>query len=364
MFSVIVKPTGLWCNLACSYCFYKDRREEQRIPAVMSAAVLDRTIQEVIQSSGKVADFNWLGGEPLLAGMDFFRETVMLQKHYKLDGQAIINKIQTNGTLVNSAWLEFFLENDFQVGISCDGPKIFHDRFRYDDRGRSVFEKVQNSIELLAGSKVRFGVICVVNSHNAAYPEAIYNFFIGLGVNSLAFNPAKGRDEENGKLLESSVEPQQYAEFMIKMFDRWMKDDNPKFVIRQFRSIMQSLLGGKYRLCGFAGRCWDFLAITRKGDIYPCQDERKDGVFCFGNINEGIKKALSSATYQEFKALAQKIREKCLSCRWYHVCRGGCNRDYYLHFPGVRHTNFFCVAHQKLYRHIADRLKKEGALLV
>ena len=77
----------------------------------------------------------WQGGEPTLMGLDFFRRSVEIAQKYLGPGQRAIHTIQTNGTLIDAEWAEFFKENDYLVGISIDGPREIHDAYRVTKGG-------------------------------------------------------------------------------------------------------------------------------------------------------------------------------------------------------------------------------------
>ena len=158
---VIAKPIGPICNLDCTYCFYlqKEKMYEQKQVTVksdwvMQDDVLEAFIQQKIQSNGFSEEtFVWQGGEPTLLEIDYFRKIVELQKKYN-NGKIINNSIQTNGLLLNDDWCEFFTENNFLVGISIDGPRDMHDKYRVDKGSVPTFEKVIHGINLLKKHQV------------------------------------------------------------------------------------------------------------------------------------------------------------------------------------------------------------------
>ena len=168
-FHIMAKPTGAICNLDCEYCFYLEK--EKLYPAVKNWAmpddVLEKYIKEYIQSQ-KVPEiiFAWQGGEPTLLGIDFFKKAVQLQKKYA-DGKKIENTFQTNGILLNDEWCSFFSENNFLIGLSIDGPREIHDKYRIHKGGQPSFDKVMSGLEYLKKHKVEFNTLTCVQKDNA-----------------------------------------------------------------------------------------------------------------------------------------------------------------------------------------------------
>ena len=148
---ILTKPVGPICNLDCKYCFYLEK--EKLYPGEnqwrMSDAVLSEYIRQYIHSQ-PVAEINfaWQGGEPTLLGLEFFRKAVGLQQQFA-KGKIISNAIQTNGTLLDDEWCEFLAQSKFLVGLSVDGPRELHDRYRVDKRQQPTFDKVMRGLELL-----------------------------------------------------------------------------------------------------------------------------------------------------------------------------------------------------------------------
>ncbi len=354
----IIKPQSTFCNLRCEYCFYRETNQEEKV-APMKQSVLEALIRETQTLGDPFVEYDWLGGEPLLAGLDFFHEVVRIQQHYRQNGQVIINKIQSNGVLVDESWVDFFQKNGFQVGISIDGPARCHDRYRKDDKGQGTHQRVLEAIRLLKRAKtVRWGTITVVSRANVESPEEVYRFFLSEGIHKMAFNHVKAFDRHTGSPLEFSPTPEEYVNFMKTLFDFWLADDDPRIDIRQFHSIMQGILGGRYRLCTYAGQCYRFFSIDYNGNVYPCEDDTPTEEICFGNITEGWQAILNSNKYQQHRQLISDIRKECQQCKWYEVCRGGCSRNYRLYIPGVEHKNYLCEAEKSIFEYVFQQMQK------
>ena len=144
-FAVQAKPVGGACNLRCSYCYYRDRGTR----GPMSPEVLEAYILQTLRAHGRNAEveFSWHGGEPTLAGLDFFRRAVELERLHGA-GRRIRNTLQTNGILLDDPWCRFFRDHRFLVGVSLDGPRALHDRYR------GGFVRLQHATEPAAGQFV------------------------------------------------------------------------------------------------------------------------------------------------------------------------------------------------------------------
>ncbi|MBE0533922.1 MAG: radical SAM protein, partial [Rhodospirillales bacterium] len=194
-FQVMVKPNGPRCNLDCTYCYYleKERLYPETRKFRMPDDVLEAYVRDYIATQAKAGApeiwFSWQGGEPTLLGVEFFRRAVALQKKYRPAGAAVRNALQTNGTLLDEEWARFLKEHDFLVGLSIDGPRELHDRYRVDRAERPTFDKVMEAVALLRGHQVDFNALTVVHRQNARKPREVYRFLKSIGVEYMQFIP-------------------------------------------------------------------------------------------------------------------------------------------------------------------------------
>ena len=164
-FNIMLKPAGSLCNLGCAYCYYLDKADIYggREPR-MSLEMLETVIREYIAANDvPEVTFNWHGGEPLVLGLDFYRKAMELERKYA-DGKTVFNTLQTNGTLLTPEWADFLRENRFLVGISIDGPRDIHDKYRKDRGGAGTFDKVVRGIGLLRAHGVEFNTMSTVTA--------------------------------------------------------------------------------------------------------------------------------------------------------------------------------------------------------
>ena len=162
---VLSKPTGAICNLDCSYCFFLDK--EELYPGSkfrMTDEVLETYIRQLIEAH-KTPEVTvaWQGGEPTLMGVDFFRKAIAYQEKYRKPGMTFENTLQTNGTLLDDEWCEFFKENNYLIGLSLDGPRELHDANRVDKKGSPTFDRVMRGLRLLQKHGVEYNILTTVN---------------------------------------------------------------------------------------------------------------------------------------------------------------------------------------------------------
>ena len=92
--SIMIKPASSLCNLRCEYCFYHDVsqiREEHNL-GIMSAETSDRLIKSALDfARGDSVAFAFQGGEPLLAGFDYFKASPSESKNITCAAAAYIS---------------------------------------------------------------------------------------------------------------------------------------------------------------------------------------------------------------------------------------------------------------------------------
>jgi len=302
---VLAKPIGPICNLNCEYCFYLEKKalfaenENYR----MSDRVLETFVQKYIHGNDiPEIPFTWQGGEPTLIGLNFYRKAVRLQKQYS-QGKRITNALQTNGTLLNDEWCEFLAKNHFLVGISLDGPEEVHNRYRVDRKGRGTFSSVMKAIELMHKHGVEYNVLACVTRESANRPLDVYHFFKNHGVRFVQLIPVVERMPDDGarslglrlaapteigteniaNVTPWTVEPESYGDFLISIFEEWVRNDVGKIFIMNFEWALMSWMGGHSTVCQFSRQCGRSVIMEHDGNIYSC-DHFMYPRYLLGNI--------------------------------------------------------------------------------
>lgn len=362
-FTLLIKPSGSDCNVDCTYCFYKSRAPEvgqgkQR----MSDEVLEKLVKDYMQLRFQLAGFAWQGGEPTLMGLDFYKKVVEFQKKYGASGQEVGNSLQTNAILLNEEWCRFLHENKFLVGISIDGPKEFHDYYRLDHSGAGTFDKVMRAIHNCKEYNVEFNTLTLLNKRNAAHPDEVFDFLVGLGVKFVQFIPCVEVDPATGKIADFSITPEQYGEFLCRLFDRWCAYGPRNLSIRDFDSMLAYYVTGRHSICTFDKQCSQYIVIEHTGDAFCC-DFFVEPKWRLGNIFETpIEELATSRKKRAFAKAKRNLCNKCLVCRHLAICRGGCMKD---RAPFDKDSfgkeSYFCEAYLRFFDHALPRFMQLAA---
>jgi uncharacterized protein len=373
-FQVMAKPSGASCNLRCTYCFYTEKENLYggSGPFRMPPEVLESFIRQYIECQDTPeVQFAWQGGEPVLLGIDYFRAVVSLQKKYA-GGKKITNTIQTNGTLLTDEWCRFFKKHGILVGLSIDGPRKLHDRYRVKGNGRPSFDTVMQGLELLRKHKVSFNTLTVINAHNSLQPLEVYRFLKRIADGHMQFIPAVERLADdaarnlglglaippfNGVMAGSSrptpwsVSPEQMADFYIRIFDEWVRHDVGKVFVQFFDVALGNWLGAGSGLCHFLPKCGMAGALEHNGDLYSC-DHYVYPRHKLGNIMETpLLELMASVTQQRFgSAKLDNLPECCKVCEVRPACHGDCPKHRFAETPdGGPGLSYLCKAYKGIF---------------
>jgi uncharacterized protein len=358
--SLLVKPASAVCNLDCAYCFYLDREADpyKSLPGRrMSYETLERLVDTYLFYSYPNSTFAFQGGEPTLAGPEFFEHFVDVQKKCGRNDQNVSNSMQTNGVLLDDRWCELFRQYNWLIGISIDGPEGVHDLYRFSKQGAGTWRKVMNGIECLKKHGVEFNVLCVVSRSNVSRPAEIYKFFRSLTIDYIQYIPLSEFDEL-GQPLPFTITPEQYGRFLCETFDLWWPERR-KVRIRYFDNIAEALAGQEPSTCTMHGTCDSYAVVEYNGDVYPC-DFFVEKEWKLGNINidSWAEIARRQRRYQ-FAALKAIPHPECQVCEYQAICRGGCPK--HRHDPHRRFgdLDYFCGAYKMIFGKAVGPLKRE-----
>lgn len=355
----VVKPTHI-CNLSCKYCYNDDLRQP-----VMADSTLQRTIEQSFafarsQRAIKSVEFIWHGGEPTVVGLPFYAKVVALQEA-EGDGIEYSNSLQTNGILLDDAWVRFLLENRFLVSVSIDGPQWLNDAYRVTHAGKGSFERVFASIRRLRAAEVPFGVCMVLSKLTAPHTEEIFSFFAAEG---LPFNiiPMTRSGAARDRFDEIGLEAEEYADAWIPMYDAWLQSgDGGNYVyVQDFVLKTRAIAFGRPADCIGLAYCARFnISTDPVGDVYPCASLSGTQALRYGNINdEDLSGLLASDVARLFKERA--VDPQCATCKWQHVCHGGCLSRAYKFHGDINRRDYYCPSLYRMYEHIEQRLHDRG----
>lgn len=374
-FNIMIKPVGSLCNLKCHYCYYLDKAEiyggkEPR----MSEQMLEHFIKEYI-AANDVRDvfFNWHGGEPLLAGLDFYRKAMAFQKKYA-DGKHIHNTLQTNATLITREWAEFFRANNFLIGVSLDGPQNVHDRYRGGKGGASVFDRVIKGIMELYRAGVQYNVMATVNRQSEGRGLEIYQFLKSAGTRFIQFMPVLEHTKDGlivdpqvqgARIAPWSVSPEGYGRFLCDIFDYWVRNDVGKVFVNQFDAVLACWCGAQPGICALAQTCGGNSIIEHNGDLYPCDHFVYEG-YKIGNVLETDLRTLMNSTKQVRFGVDKRnaLPDECIKCQWFFTCHGECPKHRFnTTDKGETGLNALCEGYKLFFAHVAPYMDKMKSLL-
>jgi uncharacterized protein len=385
---VVAKPTGPLCNLNCEYCFYLEKQGlfspcEQYL---MSDDVLSAFITNYITSQPTpVVEFVWQGGEPTLLKIDFFKRVIEMQINFS-GIKTITNSLQTNGTLLTDEWCAFLKKHNFMVGLSLDGPKEIHDRYRKDRKGKGSFERVMKGLRLLQKHKVQFNVLACVARETAKHPLEVYRFFKNEGVEFIQFSPVVERladsltmhtglrlagpaslnkKTEQTETTPWSVIPEEYGNFLIAIYEDWVRHDVGKVFVMNFEWALNAWIGNPSPVCVHAKQCGRSVVIEHNGDVYACDHcvypEHRLGNIKTDRLSVMVEKSLQSG-FGISKETA--LPRWCRECGVVAACQGGCPKHRfemsYNREPGL---HYLCAGYKKFFLHIRKYLHAMTELL-
>ncbi|MGF1749018.1 MULTISPECIES: anaerobic sulfatase maturase [Vibrio] len=378
-FHMMAKPASYRCNLKCDYCFYLEKEDmmssgestessNETSAHNMSDRLLKKYVRDYIASQdGEEIDFAWQGGEPTLAGIDFYKKVVEYQKRYS-GGKVITNSFQTNAVAINRQWAQFFADNNFLIGVSVDGVADVHDKYRISVNGRPTFERVRKAIELLKEYKVEFNTLTVINDQNWDKGKETYHALKALGSVHLQFIPIVEVDAScqqsttghyspsaDAKLTSFSVPSHGYGQFMTEVFNEWVKEDVGTIFIRMFDSMLATWMGYPASICVQSKECGQALVIESNGDLYSC-DHYVYPANKLGNIEDtDIAKLATSKQQKRFGAAKfSRLTTQCQQCQFQALCYGGCPKHRIISKEGEKHKqNYLCESYAQIFNHTA-----------
>lgn len=352
------------CNLDCGYCYYRQSLEGERLQRRIDLSLLERFFPVYMDyiADAHQANLSWQGGEPTLAGLDFFRGVAELEAKYAHPPTVISNAVQTNAVLLDDRWAEFFAAYRFLVGVSLDGPQEIHDMVRKDRGGHGSFRRVMASIDALRKHKVDLNILCVVGPHNVRQAGDLMRFFRNEGLNYLQFIPAMNfQSTEPDKTAAYLVNPEEYGRLLVELFDGWYGNGIPVASIRIFDNLLQSFLGLNNDLCVHGESCDSGIVVEANGDVFPC-DFYIHREWQSGNIyRDSLKGMVEGEKRRQFIGRKQPLPPACQACEWLKLCKGECPRNRLS--VAVSAPTYFCESYKTLFAHASGRIQLLGERL-
>lgn len=355
--SLLIKPAGPDCNLACRYCFY--RPASALYPKTKHPRMTLEVLRELVRQYMTLAErpaFCWQGGEPTLMGVDFYRSAIALQKKHGYAGQVVANSLQTNAVLLDDEWARLLGRYSFLVGVSLDGPAEVHDHYRVNMGGQPTLAQVLRGMKVLQRAQVEHNALCMVTSLSATKAGLIWDFLLAQGLEYLQFIPCLEKERRTGQLAEFTVSPGAYGEFLCEIFDLWWPE-RQRVHVRLFDDLLAEVLGRpETKACELRPRCGDYLVVEHNGDVYAC-DFFVDREHRVGNLTqEPLAELAKAEIFGAFSAAKGQYGEQCGQCEWLSTCCGGCQKHRIFAHGCVEGPTYLCESYRQILAHARPRL--------
>jgi len=350
---IMIKPVSGSCNLRCKYCFYIDEMSHRSnaLYGKMSFATAETLIRKAFICADDSIFFSFQGGEPLLAGLEYYSFFVKTVEKYNVRKLQINYSIQTNGTILSDDFCSFFAKEGFLVGVSLDGVESVHNAYRVDSNNNGSYSLVMDGIRMLQKHGVDFNILCVITKETA---KNIYDVIKSLRkYENIQFIPCIDSFDEND--IGHSLDADEYGRVLVEIFQNYSASffSKDRFSERRMDNYISMLLGYPPEHCGMSGCCGVYYLIEADGSVFPCDFYVLDQ-WCLGNINDtSFLRMEKSERALNFHRQSREVPHECSSCDYYFICRGGCRRD---REPDMVH-NRFCASYKYFFDKCIDDMK-------
>lgn len=353
---VMWKTVSEACNLACDYCYYSRCNGKPGKLDRIQEETLEKFIKEYLEIRRGYAPFVWQGGEPLLAGLEFFEKVISLQKKYTKKRTFVANAIQTNGILINKKWAQFFKEHNFLVGVSLDGPEEINDKRRVTNSGLGSFKLIMKGIQQLREENADFNVLTVIHEDNVTKAKELVEFYAQEDFKYVQFIPCMDfQSQDVSTAGKYAITPRQYGKFLCEFFDAWYNGGDPYLSVRFFDNMLAVYLGQQPELCQQSEFCPKMLVLEQNGDAYPC-DFFIEEEYKLGNVKEdALQDIVNNPKWDDFLAMKPSLPDNCKSCEFLNLCHGGCPRNRVQKNQDMD-VDYFCESYKTIYKYAEERM--------
>lgn len=360
--SVMLKPASSLCDMRCKYCFYCDIAQNRQTASfgVMSAQTAKAVIDRAFETGTKSVQFLFQGGEPTLAGIEFFEQFVAYARDHNPNRATIGYALQTNGLHITEEFADFFARNKFLVGLSLDGYADIHNYLRVDAGGNATHRQVMTTAHLFDRRGVDYNILTVVTAFTAKHIAKIYAYFKREGFLYLQFIPCLDPLGIAPFEQPHSLTPSAYATFLKTLFKLYYDDfmAGCYVSIRFFDNVVNLAAGGKPEQCGLLGFCPGQLIVESDGSVFPCDFYCTDE-WRLGSIHtESILDLFRSDTMKAFMETSLYEDPACAACEHFALCRGGCRRNRDTAVFDRAGENIYCDALREFFTYAAPMIQR------
>lgn len=307
---------------------------------------------QIASKEGHPLEITFHGGEPLMAGIAFYRNTLpLLQKGFA--SRKVRFAMQSNLWLLTDELCQLFREYDVSIGTSLDGPEVINDA----QRGCGYFQRTMGGIERARSNGLSVGCISTFTRQSMPQAQEIFDFFVR---EELSFSiHAALPSLQHPKADEWALSPEAHGQLLVDMLERYLcKLD--KLRIGTLDSLSQSVIAGRGSICTFGDCLGNYLCIGPDGDIYPCQRFAGMPQYRLGNVHDcPSQEALAaSPVWRAFQERQEHIKSECADCAYFDFCRGGCPYNMFVAKEGDSNLTMrdpHCPSYRRIFSHIIDR---------
>jgi uncharacterized protein len=326
---VVLQSTG-FCNIDCAYCYLPDRANPRQTMEFSTVAEVARLIFDPPLLKHDL-DIVWHAGEPLTLPPGYYAQAIEIIEQQRPRDVDVHYGIQTNGTLIDDAWIDLFERHKITVGVSLDGPRDLHDRKRKYRNGSGSHDRTVAGIAKLQVRGYPFHFIGVVTTPSLSRGSELIDYYQRFGPTAIGLNIEELEAQNTHSSLYENCNRATFERFIAEVLLEAARASDTPIVLRDFQRTLSSLVAGvpedndqvvPLRI----------LNIAHNGDISTFSPEllalepEARQRFIFGNVHRcgGLRDILSD---HRFISAYQEIRhgvENCANeCEYFQYCGGG-----------------------------------------
>lgn len=347
-FHIMLIPT-LDCPSDCSYCWGSKKGS-----GMMNIEIIEEVVEWLKDFRDDYIHFTFHGGEPLLAGLDFYKKALPLLKNGGKHKEAGFS-LQSNLWLMTDEMAQLFHEYGVAVSTSIDGPQELNDF----QRGSGYFEKTMHGYEIAKAHSVPISFICTFTSYSKDYYEEIYNFFAENGYNIKLHAALPSMRDDNADSW--ALSPEEHGTLLIELLDKYLNNLD-KIEIKDFDHLCKSAFIRRGTLCTLADCMGDTFAVGYDGNIYPCYRFVGMAEYVMGNVKDhpSMEELMDSNAWEKMMEFKDFVDEDCKKCNYIKFCRGGCPYNAINANEGsAKAVDPHCTAYKMIFKEITNRANKE-----
>ena len=325
---VIIIELSPYCNLGCKYCF-RNAPNAKSDKIEVNSEFEDAIIEKVIQVKKKRVIIEFQGGEPLLCFSSIKRISETIKR--KVNGQNVLFRLQTNGTLLTKSICDYLNEHNIACGVSLDGPQYLHDEHRPFLDSKGSYGVITKNLHREKQCGREYGIVTVI-TRPSDIPEIVYSF-IHSGYRHFRLNSVfcQGRESKDTCLHEDFQKG--LTSYLCTALDiiqeSYLTDGMPIRELNIVNMIENLCTLSRENLClrNPCGAAASMLSISSDGTIYPCHQMLENRNFIMGSIfeSEGLTEILDNSEIAQFmRTRDANAMANCRDCKWRNFCGGGC----------------------------------------